>query len=116
SVAAEHWLHPYACLAHGMVEYRGGNYASALSWLQRCQSTPTTGLGHIHRGHAGIFEAMSYQQLKQHKQAGVAFAKAVRLIEADVREVQEGKGRHDWFDPVVCAVAIREARELGLGP
>jgi hypothetical protein len=99
---------PYAELARGMAEYRRGDHAAAVGWLEGCVRRDRAGMSAECQALRGFFLAMAQHRLGKHDEAAKAYEQARKtwagLIEAVAR------GGDNWADVLRATVAEAEAR------
>jgi hypothetical protein len=103
-----------AWLGKGLAEYRCGNHAAALPWMEKILADPQTGSRIVNQVRAAAFAtlAAAQHQLKQTANAKASLASAREALQAS--SLTDGAGNLDgnWQDTLYARMLAREAREL----
>jgi len=106
------WFRPFAELARGMAEYRGGDHAAAVDWLVRCRPRGRPGeLSDECDAVRGFFLAMAHHGLGQHEEAAKAFEQA-RAVLGRVVAAQATRATISWVGVLHATIAEAEAKGL----
>jgi eukaryotic-like serine/threonine-protein kinase len=105
----DHWATGFFHFAKGLSEYRQGNFASAVQWMQKALENPKE--FHFRDAQAYLVLAMAHHQLNQFDEARASFAQGMAVIETRPKPGSGGLGV-DWNDWIVVHVLQREAAAL----
>ena len=107
---AEAWWRPYAELARGMAEYRRGDHAAAVDWLERCVQRGRPDINIECQALRGFFLAMAQHRLGKHDEAAKAYEQARKTWAGLV--AAQARGGDSWPDVLRATVAEAEAKKL----
>jgi hypothetical protein len=109
-------MHAWRCFCLGLFEYRRGNYAESVSWLEQALAAPN--LNDAREAAIRLVTALAYVQLGKKELVDADVARADLLLRTHAEDVSKPSPRQDpaevfhgyWFDWVINQV-LRE--ELG---
>jgi serine/threonine protein kinase/Flp pilus assembly protein TadD len=109
AVDPDHWGIGFFQFVKGLSEYRNGNFASAVGWMQKALAKP--GDFHFRDAQAYLVLAMAHHQTNRVDEARAAFAQATATIDARPKPGSGGLGT-DWNDWLIVHALQREAQSL----
>jgi formylglycine-generating enzyme required for sulfatase activity len=104
------WGVRYAEFVRGLAAYRAGDAATALAWLEKCQTMGTRpGIMRQVLAQAAAVEAMAHRQRKDEAAARKALDRAAELHRPDAPRIGDGTPLPDWQDVIMTEALLREA-------
>jgi Flp pilus assembly protein TadD len=111
----QHWAYRSFLLARGMADYRAGNLASAIDWINQSISLRPATWYYSNRhlvGTAHVFLAMAHHRLGHAEQARQAFHQATLLTNPSNRTSGENEYPEDWYHWMRLQIVRQEAERL----
>ena len=108
----EDWMIPWRCVSVALMEYRRGQFVSAVTYSQRCLAfTPQNP---ARTASAQLILAMAQQQLGEVKSARLQLIEAREAIDGRFNKgIESGNGNEGyWFDWLLARILLREATPL----
>ncbi|MEO6003188.1 MAG: serine/threonine-protein kinase [Opitutus sp.] len=100
-------------LSLGLMEYRRGNFAQAVEWLQRCLAYPESNAPRT--ATARVILAMAYHQLGREAEAQIEFKTGREIVESKLSKGKLDRGtpiQGFWFDWAFARILLRESAAL----
>ncbi len=106
-----------AQIGKGLAEYRLGQFAGAIEWMQKVAAIPTKGshTASLFNANAVAIIACAQQQLKQTDAARASLAQAKDALRAGRPDSNNDLGTN-WQDVLIAQALVREASQLIAGP
>ena len=94
----------------GLVEYRQGNFVSAVDWVRKSLDHPLDPADSNRELEAYMVLAMAHHQLGHRDEARVAFANGVEIAETKLPRLDSGDLGEDWPDWIIAHTLLDEAK------
>jgi tetratricopeptide (TPR) repeat protein len=109
-----HWARRWFLLTRGAAEYRAGNYAGAIDWLEKSMDAKEP--APQRDAFAALFLAMALHHQGQTGEARRRLNQAGRWLEERTRSLEPGDLGEEWSDWTRIEIVRREAEALLLKP
>jgi tetratricopeptide (TPR) repeat protein len=101
------WAILYSHVAHGLAQYRRGEYSAAIEACERCHSGDPTGEIWFRAAQAHLVRAMAYFRLGQQEKGVAALDRARGIINSHPLELGPS-----WHDELICRILLDEAQAM----
>jgi tetratricopeptide (TPR) repeat protein len=111
----QHWGYRSLMMNRGMAEYRAGNFANAIDWLNQSLSlrpAPWYWWSRYMDATAHAFLAMAHHRLGHAEQAREALHQATRVMDPRNEKNGVNEPQADWYDWMRLEIARKEAERL----
>jgi WD40 repeat protein/tRNA A-37 threonylcarbamoyl transferase component Bud32/Flp pilus assembly protein TadD len=99
---------PNFAYVKGLVEYRSGNFASAVEWTRKALAAPFP----VRDVQANLVLAMAQQRLNRADDARAALAAGIAGMETGMPKLESGDLGGEWYNWVIARALLREAKAL----
>ena len=102
----------YIHFVRGLAEYRKGDLAAAIEWLQKALDDSHKELVPELEAHAQLVMAMAHYQLKHLDEARICLIKGREIVQKQIPQLDSLAHLNRWHDFLIAQIFLREATAL----